>query len=99
MKGNHKYNSDNDRKMPKKRKTTDEVDNKKNEKNNNKQKNENKRGTSFEELYPEQEKPHGEREGEGGGASVYGYDRFFIGMKYYDWDLLLDIENDLAGTP
>jgi hypothetical protein len=87
--------SDDDKKMPTKRKTTDEVDDKKNEKNNNKQKNtdDNKRGTSFEELYPEQEGPHEDREG--GGASEYGYDGFYIGMTYYLWDLLPDIENDL----
>jgi hypothetical protein len=88
-------NSGDDRKMPTKRKATDEVDDKKNiEKINNKQKNEyeNKKETSFEELYPEQEGPHEDREG--GGASEYGYNGLYIDMTYYYWDLLLYIEND-----
>jgi hypothetical protein len=88
-------NSDDDRKRPTKRKAADEVDDKKNtEKINNKQKNEyeNKKETSFEELYPEQEWPH--EDCGGGGASEYGYDGFYIGMTYYYWDLLPYIEND-----
>jgi hypothetical protein len=89
-------NSVDDQRIPTKRKATDEVDDKKNiEKINNKQKNEyeNKNKRSFEELYPEQEGPHEDREG--GGASEYGYDGFYIGMTYYYWDLLPYIENDL----